>query len=574
MAAEDAFELIDPHKDLDCVMISPISVVHLFRQYFFEFDTFLGPAVGHVWLSPGSEVELIEVSTRRTIVERTFESEFGTVTKADTESIQLDELSNAVQNENQTNTAFGFTTSVNQGWVGGSASASANINLDKTQQQAREVTHKQMRQQTERLSTEIRKNFKSTFRTLSETTDTSSKRYLLKNSTDKLINYEMRRKMRQVGVQVQDIGTYLCWQTYVDDPGGMLGVAKLVHLAEPPDLATIPEPESVPVPGEESTELAIDIPFEPRTEDTNENDMDETYKDGVETDTDDNEGTPEKVHWKFHGFEASSPKSGYELQGIAFDGNGNDIRLEAYALDTNTAGLVRFSVKARHVNFHGVSPLRVTAKLTWRPGADLVNGIEAESQQRIDKYNAETKRAFKAAYMEAARERITLASKVDTRNFDDLREEERIVVYRALIQDMLTKDVPTPDDRTRHAVAELLDSIFDIDKMLYFVAPELVAAPAASGPAVAGCSGGGLLGRGRRRQPPCGDASTSPVSSSRSRRPRSPVPSPTTASSAGVASASSAATTTTSPRSRRQPSSEAHWAGCCSSTATTCATPF
>jgi hypothetical protein len=29
-----------------------------------------------------------------------------------------------------------------------------------------------------------------------------------------------------------------------------------------------------------------------------------------------------------------------------------------------------------------------------------------------------------------------------------------------------------PDDRTRHVVAELLNTIFDIDKMLYFVAPE------------------------------------------------------------------------------------------------------
>jgi hypothetical protein len=37
---------------------------------------------------------------------------------------------------------------------------------------------------------------------------------------------------------------------------------------------------------------------------------------------------------------------------------------------------------------------------------------------------------------------------------------------------MLTRGVPMPDDRTRHVVAELLNTIFDIDKMLYFVAPE------------------------------------------------------------------------------------------------------
>ena len=32
--------------------------------------------------------------------------------------------------------------------------------------------------------------------------------------------------------------------------------------------------------------------------------------------------------------------------------------------------------------------------------------------------------------------------------------------------------VSMPDDRTRHVVAELINSIFDVDKMLYFVAPE------------------------------------------------------------------------------------------------------
>ena len=32
--------------------------------------------------------------------------------------------------------------------------------------------------------------------------------------------------------------------------------------------------------------------------------------------------------------------------------------------------------------------------------------------------------------------------------------------------------VELPDDRTRHVVAELINSIFDVDKMLYFVAPE------------------------------------------------------------------------------------------------------
>jgi hypothetical protein len=37
---------------------------------------------------------------------------------------------------------------------------------------------------------------------------------------------------------------------------------------------------------------------------------------------------------------------------------------------------------------------------------------------------------------------------------------------------MLMNGIAQPDDRTRHVVAELINSIFDVDKMLYFVSPE------------------------------------------------------------------------------------------------------
>ena len=48
--------------------------------------------------------------------------------------------------------------------------------------------------------------------------------------------------MRRVGVQVQDIGTYLCWETFVDDPARELGLANLVHIAKQPDITPPPYP--------------------------------------------------------------------------------------------------------------------------------------------------------------------------------------------------------------------------------------------------------------------------------------------------------------------------------------------
>jgi hypothetical protein len=470
----DPLDFIDPNKDLGRVTLSPISIVHLFRQYFFEFDTFLGTPVSHVWLSPGSSVELVEIQTRRVLTEKTFEAELTTTTKVEKETVDQDELSESVKESNRDNTAFGFNTSVHQGWVGGSADASASINLENTQEKARETSHKHMRQQTEKVSTEIRQNYKSTFKTVSEVTDTSSKRYVLNNTTDKLINYELRRKMRQVGVQVQDIGTYLCWQTFVDDPGRQLGVSELVHIAKSPETGNRQPPQSVLPPEPYAMKSQLTIPFKPRGEDTNEDDMDESYHNGKEVDTDTSEGERERIDASFR-FPVHCDKANYvfdaEANTVLVDVGGND--MEVKVKDIEGAGNeVKFTVYLKHVNFHDQPSLIVTATTFWVPDPAYVGKINAENAANVAKYNAETQREFEKAYVEAARERIKLASEIVPRKFEDLREEERIVVYRMLIQDMLTKDLPLKDNRTRHAVAELLNSIFDVDKMLYFVAPE------------------------------------------------------------------------------------------------------
>ncbi len=475
-AFADSLDLIDPHKDLDRVTLSPISIVHLFRQYFFEFDTFLGTPVSHVWLSPGSSVELMEVQTRRSLTEKTFESEFTTTTRAEKETVEQEEISESVKESNRGTTAFGFNTSVHQGWVGGNADASASINMENTQEKARESAHKQMRQQTEKLSTEIRRNYKSTFKTVTEVTDTSSKRYVLNNTTAKLVNYELRRKMRQVGVQVQDIGTYLCWQTFVDDPGSQLGVSQLVHLAKSPETGGLQPPESVLPPEPYAMKTRLTIPFKPVVGgDTNEEDMDESYSYGEEIDLESTgEGDPERIDPSFR-FKVRCDRANYEFDteadSVIIDVGPNSMEVKVKNIEA-AGNVVSFTVWLKHVNFQNQPSLVIEATTFWRPEQSFVDKINAQNEQNIAKFNAETQREFKKAYVESARERIKLASGVAPRKFEELREEERIVVYRMLIQDMLTKDLPLKDNRTRHAVAELLNSIFDVDKMLYFVAPE------------------------------------------------------------------------------------------------------
>jgi hypothetical protein len=190
-------QLADPTSALQEIL-SPVGILHLFREYFFELPTFLGNPVGHVWVSPGGSVELIETSTRKITTERTTEYATEISNKSDTMSSQQDEVADAVRQENINDQKLGVTATGSGGIGVVEASASASFSLQNTRKDAQEVTHKRMREQTQKYSTEIRENFKTTFRTVTETTDTSSRRHVLSNTGNELINYELRRKMRRV----------------------------------------------------------------------------------------------------------------------------------------------------------------------------------------------------------------------------------------------------------------------------------------------------------------------------------------------------------------------------------------
>ena len=67
--------------------------------------------------------------------------------------------------------------------------------------------------------------------------------------------------MRRVGVQMQDLGTRLCWQVFIDDAGANLGLADLVHFAESPDLANLKQ-QDLPLPVTIKKPYSARIPFE------------------------------------------------------------------------------------------------------------------------------------------------------------------------------------------------------------------------------------------------------------------------------------------------------------------------
>jgi hypothetical protein len=373
---------------------------------------------------------------------------------------------------------------VNQSWGSGNATATGSLELNKTQETAREQCHKRSREQTEKLSTEIRQTFKSTFKTVTETTDTSSKRYVLNNITPNLINYELRRKMRQVGVQIQDVGTYLCWQTFVDDPGDQLALPNLIHIAKPADLVVVPQFNELKMPAD-----FVDVSFSgeavwnfPDNSRQNAAAHPETRGQFVPIATLDIPGVPNDYEVAYN---AADPFVDIQKSVVAAEDDDSwnaanwgfrgmitpDAKRVMVGVTTDSGGLAWDD----RITFKVGGAVRCKLRDAKR---DEINKANSALLAAVKQAEAENQRNLEKAYLDAVHERVTLASQIRKRSFERLREEERTIVYRNLIRMLMTENLyrNTPDTapghQTRHVLSELINAIFDVDKMLYFVAPE------------------------------------------------------------------------------------------------------
>lgn len=481
--AVDPLATFDPESQL--AVLSPIGLVHLFRQYFFEFDSFLGPPVGHVWVSPGGSLELFEIHTRKTIQERQTEIASETTTRSETDVTDEDELSTAIAEQNSRSTTLGITATASGSLFGVvQASASASFGMQFNQQTSQENAHRHARQQSEKIANEIRRNFKTTFRTSVESVDTSSRRYVLQNTADKLVNYELRRKMRQVGVQMQSIGTQLCWQVYLDVPGFVLGVAEFVHAAQPEDILPGVQPPEAPVkmpPKKENMTVPFD--FEPLDEEANDHGGNEDYVrwpvspfggvDEHENDIDDPANPEGLIRWE-KTF-TCAPPAGYALTACnpvtwarvdPDEDNPSTVAWECSKVSEN-----QFKVRLNHVNFEDQPRIDFTVELIYEQ-PEISADEMAQYKDKKKQFDDQTQRAAHAAYVKAIRERIKLASNIKQRPADDLRDEERTVIFRRLLYQLNDIKGNTETSSELHLMAELIRSIFDVDKMLYFVAQE------------------------------------------------------------------------------------------------------
>ncbi|MGH7892621.1 MAG: hypothetical protein ACREN0_10150, partial [Thermodesulfobacteriota bacterium] len=178
------FGYLDPKDIVSGTIVSPIGIIHLYRQYFFELDSFLGSPVGHVWVAPHTTVELVEVNKRRVLTESMIdESAFARVEQFD-ESFSLENLHEAVTRSNQQDLSFGASVSGSHSWIVGSVQASSSMNYHQTQTESRYAVHDLMRRQTQRIASLMEKSVRTTFKTVTEKEEVSSKRYVVSNPGD------------------------------------------------------------------------------------------------------------------------------------------------------------------------------------------------------------------------------------------------------------------------------------------------------------------------------------------------------------------------------------------------------
>jgi hypothetical protein len=415
-------------------VLSPVGLINLFRQYFFEFDTFLGAPAGHLWISPGGTVEVVESSTRRTLVEKSAEVFEESPRKTEESLTTQEDIADAVKEDNANDTKLGASASGGANFVGiYHADASASFSAESSTKQSSEETHKHSRIQSSKVTSEIRRNFKTTFRTVTETTDTTSRRYVLQNTTSKLVNYELRRKMRKVGVQVQHIGANLSWQAFMDNPGKTLGLGELIHVVPAPDLTSIRKPDAPPPLVIKNTQFTGAFPIikKPGTQDPPDRDKEFVHHSPPDADgiTDHNNAIHIVARMDYT---PPPPEQGYKLKEPPRFLSAAPGRVFVPNLIQLINDKTGFAVFPMFLNTGDLSPINLNFELTWDP--PLTSDAHERYAAEKKLYDAEVAELQRTAYAQAVRDRVKAVSGIQTRRFEDLRREERHTVYSHLIR--------------------------------------------------------------------------------------------------------------------------------------------
>ena len=439
-------QLEETLADAWSAVLCPLGIVQIYRQYLFEGPTFLGPATDHVWLSPGGTVELVETRVERTGTERIYETSWDSRTTQENAQNELSELSTRLATTSSTDSRFGVSVSASGGFGPISTSVSATASFGSSSTRAHDQVRRESHERSSKSSEELRRSVKTTVKVSHEETTTNQKRYILANKTDELVNYSLHLKMRRVDMQVQYVGTRLCWVNYKVEPGKLLGTAGLVHLSAPDEL--------VEMKGEEPRKPVGEKP---------------TAGEFVD-------------HWNMGGgFEKGDSQTidyrpripmGCSIQSVYFmDGE------EAKKARINYGdgkGLVSIT---RTGSSTGYGVWDLTVKYAPDTGAvDEWQRTQDEFKVAHDAWRSRLADAQFQTYVKTAADALAKISQVESRPVAVLRQEERIALLRSLMRDL-------QGDTKGLLTTEVLAKVFELDDVYFFVAPDWYApTPAMTSP--------------------------------------------------------------------------------------------
>lgn len=269
-------------------------------------------------------------------------------------------------------------------------------------------------------------------------------------------------------------------------PGATVGLSELVHFAASPDFSSLKDAEDVPAPANVTKKVTVPIPFAPILGySNNQGNYEFAYQETAETQYkgkflsiikgDEEDDDSQTIFGPFT-FTFDAPNPGYELTDDVrvLGPQGNKIAL-VKSIAVNKAANA-FTLVMQRANFGGENVINLDVELVYAPGANALLDYEAKKKLAQAKYDVEKEQLAKRAFADDVRARIKDASSIRARPSWDLREEERTIVYRKLIERLMLDSWKLPDTeanrRLSHVRSELVRAIFDVDAMLYFVAPE------------------------------------------------------------------------------------------------------
>lgn len=212
--------------------LSPIGLMHLYRQLYFNGEEGVGPIEHAFTIAPLETLEVVYQNTRRLIRDERVETGTEVTRETRDEAKNLEEVSDKVSSmiDREASVAVGAEST---GWIGvWQTTITGEVGLSIASQNAREQSTRRLKEVTRQAAERITKSITVTARNLDDTEVVNLTRRVIKNESERPVSYALRRVLRRVRVKVQDLGPRLVWQVYLRDPGRRLARSRFVHFRE------------------------------------------------------------------------------------------------------------------------------------------------------------------------------------------------------------------------------------------------------------------------------------------------------------------------------------------------------